>query len=311
MDKENEAPNNIWSKFNNINIDDNSIIIFSNNKTVADMIKCLKEKKLPKPLAVAKAKQEEFQIILSKHEDKEIYSKSFTVVPWITQRFEYILSSSKIITKKEVILNYISKSMEAKAILEPILIDEIFTGTFKLVTDKKIEESKRKFEINNITYFINTITKKNKKSKTSKKEDESKAADSSNIINKDLKEKQPFLTPSEKSTDAKAENNSTTKTDSQARDVSEKKNKEFTKFDIDPSIEFIDPIRFKEPKAITISTKEVVYYGGYEMLSDVVRTPSVLKHVKVDTIFKVLNIKKKKQNSPRSLLYQKIILLKN
>jgi len=169
MDKENEAPNNIWSKFNNINIDDNSIIIFSNNKTVADMIKCLKEKKLPKPLAVAKAKQEEFQIILSKHEDKEIYSKSFTVVPWITQRFEYILSSSKIITKKEVILNYISKSMEAKAILEPILIDEIFTGTFKLVTDKKIEESKRKFEINNITYFINTITKKTKNQKHQKK----------------------------------------------------------------------------------------------------------------------------------------------
>ena len=135
MDKENDTivHTNCIDKINNINIDDNTIIIINNYKSIEEVIKHIKEIKLPKPLAVAKVKQGEFQIILSKIEDKNTYSKKLLVLSWTSQRFEYVLSSSKIMIKKELITNYLANNWEVKGILEPILLDDIFTGTYKLI----------------------------------------------------------------------------------------------------------------------------------------------------------------------------------
>jgi len=161
MDKENTTVNSL-NKFNNINIDENSIIIINNANTIEELIKIIKENKLAKPLAVAKVKQGEFQIILSNIEHKKAYGRSLTVIPWGSQRFEYILSSSKIVITKDTIINYLWKNWGVNAILEPNFIEEIFTGTYKLVTSKKLNANQRNFEIERIFFYINISIKKRK-----------------------------------------------------------------------------------------------------------------------------------------------------
>src|SRR5262249_7708271 len=134
----------------------------SNCKTTESLIKELKELKLAKPLAVAKVKQGEFQIILSKIEDKIEYEKTLSIIPWGAKCFEYVLSSSKIVIQKEKIINHLWKNWEIKAMLVPIIIEDIFTGTYQLITNKKLNENQRKFEMDKIIFFINVSLAKRK-----------------------------------------------------------------------------------------------------------------------------------------------------
>jgi len=254
-----------------------------------------KKENYQKPLAVVKVKQEEFQIILSKKEDKEIYSKSLTVIPWITQRFEYILSSNKIVIKKDIIISYLLKNWGVKAILEPIFIEDIFTGTFKLITDKKLEESKRKFELENIIYFINSIIKKKKTTQKKLEKDNKDAKDSKDIISTSPTTNGTAVISNTVNTVTKATVSSTTTKDN------DRKAPETLKKSVTPNCSpidcfesmksYIEPtgrIKFKNPLAITVEVDEVAYEDTVELITDVFKVNLVLKIATVGTVIKVL-----------------------
>jgi len=95
-----EKINNI----NKINIIEHSITIF-NTKLIEELIKTLKNNKLPKPLAIFQETKNSTQIILKNKEDKLLYSKEFTTIPWNSiNKFEYIVSTSKFTTNGDFII---------------------------------------------------------------------------------------------------------------------------------------------------------------------------------------------------------------
>jgi len=141
-------------KINKINVPEHSLTIL-NKESIEKLIKSIKDLKLPMPLAIHIESKSTSTIILKKKEDKKIYQKVFTVVPWISdKKFEYILNISKFTTSGAEVIKVLEQN-NIKSVLEPIFIEDIFTGTFNLYTNKKVDEKLRNFTKDNITYYIN------------------------------------------------------------------------------------------------------------------------------------------------------------
>jgi len=139
---------------NNINVLEHSVTIL-NSRKIEDLIKEIKNAKLSVPLAIHIESKSTTQLILKVKEDKQLYGKIFTIVPWNSEKkFEYIVSVNKFTTKGDDVTKYL-KENKIESIMEPIFVEDIFTGTFKLYTSKKLDEKLRKFTKGNIIYYIN------------------------------------------------------------------------------------------------------------------------------------------------------------
>jgi len=106
-------------------------------------------------LAIFQESKNITQIILQHKEDKNQYAKKFSIIPWNSGKsFEYVVNLNKFTTNYEPVIKHL-KENKIEAYMEPNFIEDIFLGTFKLLTNQKVDEKLRKLTKGNLIYFIN------------------------------------------------------------------------------------------------------------------------------------------------------------